>query len=245
MSSRAKILIAAGIGVAVVVAWFFLYYSPKGDDLSAIDEDLDQAMVEESELETQLALLQRLEEEAPAREAALRRLNAAVPVQPDLDVFIVEANEIADLAGVDWLSVSPTPPAAGAAAGVSVISMSIEIEGGFFQVLDYINRLEDVERLVIVDSLSISTGGGADGGEGEQVTDSGSGAPTLSVTLAARMYTRADAALGDAADPGSDTPSTDEPSTDEPAPDEPTPDEPRPDTVSPGDEPATDPDPAV
>lgn len=223
MSSRTKLLIGVGVLVAVVVAWFFLYYSPKGDDLSALDGELDEAVAEESELETQLELLERLEAEAPAREAALRRLNAAVPVQPDLDVFILEANEIADLSGVDWLSVSPTPPAAGGTAGVSVISMTIEIQGGFFQVLDYINRLEDIERLVITDSLSISTGGGeGDDGKG---ADSGSGAPTLSVTLTSRMYTRADPSLGDAATTdGGTAPS------DEPAPEEPTPDEPRPDT---------------
>ena len=38
------------------------------------------------------------------------------------------------------------------ATGPSVIPLSIQIKGGFFQVLDYLNRLEDMGRLVIVDA---------------------------------------------------------------------------------------------
>ncbi len=209
MSSRVKLAIGAVVVVAVVLGWFFLFFSPAGDKLDDLDTDLSEAQSEEAALTSQLDSLRRLEAEAPAREAALRRLNAAVPEQPDLDVFILEANEIAGLAGVDWLSVSPTPPAAGGAAGVSVISLSIEIQGGFFQVLDYINRLEGLERLVITDGLNISAGAGdtAAGTDPDaQVVDSGTGAPTLSVTLSSRMYTRASAAAG----PGDPTAATPE-----------------------------------
>ena len=48
MSSRTKVLIAVGIGIVVVLAWFFLYYGPKGDDLSALDDELDGGAVVEA-----------------------------------------------------------------------------------------------------------------------------------------------------------------------------------------------------
>ncbi len=115
--------------------------------------------------------------------------------------------------GIDWLSISPSPPAVGGAGGISVITMSIEIEGGFFQVLDYLNRLEELERLVVVDAITISgaTIAGGDGDEGGEQTSSATGAPTLSVTLNARMFTRADAAFGATGD-GGDTTATTAPS---------------------------------
>ena len=55
--------------------------------------------------------------------------------------------------GIDWLSVSPSVAQAGT-TGVSVIPLTISIKGGFFQVLDYLNRLEDLGRLVIVDAIN-------------------------------------------------------------------------------------------
>ncbi|MCZ7526104.1 MAG: GspMb/PilO family protein [Acidimicrobiia bacterium] len=74
---------------------------------------------------------------------------------------------------------NPAPPSPSPGAP-SVINLSMQIEGGFFQLLDYLNRLEDLDRLVVVDSLAINA---------QEQTSSPS--PTLSVTLSGRMFTRA------------------------------------------------------
>ncbi len=128
----------------------------------------------------------------------MRTLRAAVPSTPDLGEFILQANDIATASGIDWLSISPSPPAATGGGGpTSTIAVSIQIQGGFFEVLDYLNRLEDLERLVIVDTINISaaapTRGPAAPGPAGSIggsTDS-SGAPDLSVTLTGRMFTDA------------------------------------------------------
>ena len=65
----------------------------------------------------------------------------------------------------------------------------MSIQGGFFQVLDYLNRLEDLGRLVIIDALNASAAN-ADDGNGTG-TASTTGAPTLAVTLTGRMFTMA------------------------------------------------------
>ena len=106
-----------------------------------------------------------------------------MPASADLDGFILSANQIAVKSGIDWLSVSPSVAQAGT-TGPSVIPLSIQIKGGFFQVLDYLNRLEAMGRLVIVDGINISSATSSTGA-------AATGPPNLSVTLTARMFTRA------------------------------------------------------
>ena len=101
----------------------------------------------------------------------------------------------------------------------------MQISGGFFQVLDYLNRLEGIERVVIVDTINLTAGGtgsstgaaGASGGTGSTSTgdtssDSSGGAPDLNVTLTGRMFTGAEPAptAGSSTTPGigTTTPST-------------------------------------
>ena len=54
-----------------------------------------------------------------------------------------------------WASVSPTEPAP---TGTSeTIALSISVSGDYYQVLDYINQLENMPRLVVVDQISLTS----------------------------------------------------------------------------------------
>ena len=142
-----------------------------------------------------MARLQEISKNGPEIAAQLDRLSAAVPTAPDLDGFILSANQIAVQSGIDWLSVSPSVAQAGT-TGPSVIPLTMSIQGGFFQVLDYLNRLEDLGRLVIVDALN-ATAAGADNATAPAA--SSTGAPPLAVTLTGRMFTMAAPPLPQAA----------------------------------------------
>ena len=76
----------------------------------------------------------------PQVETDRDRLRNAVPDQPELASFIEQANQLGTDTGVTWVSVSPSEPSAGTAAGT--VTVALEVTGGFFQVLDYLNRLE-------------------------------------------------------------------------------------------------------
>jgi Tfp pilus assembly protein PilO len=195
-------VLAAIIGGAVLLtlAWYFLLFAPTSSDLNDTRDDVAAAESQKQELENAIRRLKELSANQTQQEADLRTLRAAIPPTPDLGEFILQANEIASASGIDWLSISPSPPVASGAN--STIALSIQVDGGFFQVLDYLNRMEDLDRLVIVDGVSISSGAenagsGADSsstGGSSTTFDSGSdsssgGAPSLSVTLTARMFT--------------------------------------------------------
>jgi len=190
--NRVAALIAAVL-LGVVALWWVFLYSPRGAALSDVRDDVASADHERIGLDSTLARLEEIDANGPATDARLASLSEALPTNPDLAGFINGAHEIALDAGIDWISVAPAEPAVIPGAPPT-IRLNIQIEGGFFQVLDYLNRLEDLDRLVIVDSINITTGGTGASGEGGATTPTtgsvaATGAPDLSVTLTARMFT--------------------------------------------------------
>jgi Tfp pilus assembly protein PilO len=191
MKRTTLIAVIAG-GLVLILLWYFVLFSPTSSDLNDTRDEVAAVQSQNQELENTIRRLKELSRNAPQQEATLRTLRAAIPANPDLGEFILQANDIASAAGIDWLSIAPTPPAASTTGGPqSTIALSMQIDGGFFEVLDYLNRLEDLERLVLVDSINVSVGASDTGGTTGGVTDSTGGAPDLSVTLTGRMFTGA------------------------------------------------------
>jgi type II secretory pathway component PulM len=179
--------IAAGLMLLIVAVWYLALYSPKSADLSKAHDDLTAAQGNQQTLKAQLSNLRGLEANRAKQQASLQKLSAAVPPTPDLATFILQANDIATQAGVSWLQVSPGLPSGGN-GGPTQIALSMQIEGTFYQVYDYLNRLENMQRLVLVDSVSISSKGSA----------AGSPDPLLGVAVSGRMFTRATPQTGGA-----------------------------------------------
>jgi Tfp pilus assembly protein PilO len=204
-------VVAVGVllGIVVLLIWNLLIFAPKGRTLSKVKKDAAAAQQLESQLRTQLTRLQEISHNGPEIAADLDKLSSAVPASPDLDGFILSANQIAVKSGVDWQAVSPSVAQAGV-TGPSVIPLTIQVKGGFFQVLDYLNRLEAMSRLVIVDGINLTAAAESTAGD-----VAATGPPTLSVTLTARMFTLAPPPPPAGTAPGSgstgSTPSTSSP----------------------------------
>lgn len=195
--NRRLAAVAALAAVFVVALWWVFVYSPLGSDLSEVQDDIDKAADARPGLDAQLRQLEEIAEHGVEIDAELAELMNAVPEAPDLAEFIDAANQLAFDAGITWLSIAPSEPIA-TGTGPSTIQLTMQIDGGFFQVVDYLNRLEDLDRAVIVDAINIATseeaGAGGTGGTGSSGGSGFTGAPDLSVTLTARMFTLAPSA---------------------------------------------------
>ncbi len=196
-------LIAGAVGLVVVIlAWYFIIYSPIGDDLSAAETSTAAEQAKTQDLQNTLTRLAAQSKNSTRQEALLRKFDQAIPQKSNLAEFIIQLNKLATSSGIKFQSISPSPPAAGGSS--SVIKLSINIGGSFFQVKNYLSQLERLERLVIVDGVTIA----ADGGSSSSSTGSSVSDTTgLSVTLTGRMFTRA------AAQPAAGTPSATTPTT--------------------------------
>lgn len=181
-----RLLIPLGAGVLVVILWLVALWLPQGSALSAAKKRKDEAQAQGATLRDQLKRLQDARRDQPLKQSQLETLRVAIPDDPNLAQFILDANDAASRSGIDFLSITPTQPTApsGATTGTTVagggsatpvpIRIGMTIAGGYFQVLDFINRLNALPRIVVVDSLTMS--------------GSGSSAQ-LQVTLQERIFT--------------------------------------------------------
>lgn len=177
------VVVGVAAALVVVVLWWLLVFSGIRSDTSDVEDEVEAARQERQSLQAQLDRLEDLEARGPEIEAQLLALREALPEQPDLASFITQAYDIGNAAGVVWVSVAPSDPVQTGA--VATIQLTVEVQGGYFQVLDYLDRLEELPRFVTVDSISVSTDD-ASGGQGAGA--SFGGAPGLRASLTARMF---------------------------------------------------------
>ena len=175
--------VTAGVlaAVLIVAAWWVFVFSPARSDANKVGSEVTAAKAKSRSLETEQKQLEDLEKRAPQIQADRDRLRSAVPDQPELATFIEQANQLGTDTGVTWVSISPSEPAAGTAAGT--INVALQVKGGYYQVLDYLNRLESIPRLVVVDQVSLAAGDASGAG-----STAVGGPPQLTASLTARMF---------------------------------------------------------
>ncbi len=158
--TRRVILGGVAAAVVLVVAWFLLLWSPQAQKVSDAEDRRATAEQGNQELELRLARLQSLEERRPGLEAEADALDSAVPGDPLLGELLLELDEAATSSGVSVTSITPSEPTVDAstetAAGPTGIPVAIEVKGGYFELLDYVNRLEDLPRVVVLDGLTLN-----------------------------------------------------------------------------------------
>lgn len=188
--NRRIMMIAGGVLVVMFGLWYVFGFRSQSNDLDAARAGEEVARTTNEQLALRISQLKVARKGMPKLTATIERLRRAVPEDPNLAEFILQANEIADESGVDWLNIAPTPPSVSETPALPAkIGLNITIDGGYFQVLDYLNRLSELPRIVIIDALSFTPG------EAEA-----SGAPRMSAVLTGRMFsTKAGAAAAEAA----------------------------------------------
>jgi hypothetical protein len=108
-------------------------------------------------------------------------LRVAVPDDPELAEFILEVTEAERDSGIAFIDVVAEPPVDPGPAELTEVTVTIVAEGGYFQVLDFINRLSRLDRIYVIDDIGVSSLDGADL----------LGPPELSVVLTGRIFTTA------------------------------------------------------
>jgi Tfp pilus assembly protein PilO len=181
--NRRAALITFGAAVVLLLMWFLLLWSPQGSKLSAARERTTAADTANEALQVRLQRLQAAQGDAPRLMAQLDSLRRAVPDDPQLAAFILDANDAASEADVDFLSISPGLPELGSGGLPPTIPLSINVTGEYFSVLDYLDRLDDLPRLVVIETIGLTPIGDDSG-----ASDTGE---MLSVTIVGSMFTTA------------------------------------------------------
>jgi Tfp pilus assembly protein PilO len=172
---RRTFLLAFAAAGVLLVLWFLLLWGPQGGRLKDAEDRQSAAEAANTALQVRLSRLQASQARAPELTADLEQLRRAVPDGPELAQFILDANDAASAAGVDFLSISPGVPEQSDPALPPVINLAINVTGSYFSVLDYLDRLAELPRIVVIDDITLTP------------NDSESGR-SLGVSITGRMF---------------------------------------------------------
>ena len=160
------IAIALVASVALVGIWYAFLFSPQSHSLKNAHAAAAAADTKAAGLRSQIAALQQEKAQLPANSAKLDTLKAALPDTPALDKLIDDINSAATDTGVDWQMISPTKPstytagspqavATGLPGGMQSVAVTMQVNGAYKQVTDFVNRLTSMSRLLDVTNVNL------------------------------------------------------------------------------------------
>jgi Tfp pilus assembly protein PilO len=159
--NRRVIAIAVAASIVVAGVWYMVLWSPQTKSLHRANDRVAAAQTNQATLNSDIKTLQQEETQLPAKQASLDKLKQLLPNVPSLDTLIDNVNNAAIASGVDWQSIAPAKPsayssAAPAAGGLQALTVTMQVNGAYPQLLDFVNRLNGMPRLLDVNSVNFS-----------------------------------------------------------------------------------------
>jgi type IV pilus assembly protein PilO len=151
-----NILILGILGIVIVViGFYFLLLSPLLQSLNEQAEARKDKQAQLEEVQQQVNELEEVRRNSPEIERQLLELSKRIPTQPQIPTLVVQVQEIADASGVTQLVVEPGDAAAPAGGGdYQVVPITMQFNGTYDQMQDFLLRTRNLARLVTVTEIS-------------------------------------------------------------------------------------------
>jgi Tfp pilus assembly protein PilO len=160
---RHHILLAVLGSVLLLAAFWMLLWQPKQEEIATVRADTDRIESQTAAVQVAITELRQVREDAPQIQAELVALRNIVPEGSELPSVLRQLQKAADDANLTLVSVVPSRPEAvtveGGTEGLASISTAIDVQGGYYQIVDFLRRMEDPEispRGLLINSASIS-----------------------------------------------------------------------------------------
>lgn len=197
MTSKAPIIALVGC-LLLGLGFYFLAWKPKDEQQTSLENEAADLEDEASRLRNEIAALEQIRDNEAQIRATVDRLRQYVPEGPAQPTAVRQLQQAADNAGVEIISMQFGEPEVLQGAPdpgepqtvVASINASVNLEGGYFQITDFMRRIEtEVPRAVLVSQLSL--------GEGEE------GFPELSGQWSGNLFSIVPATKAQSGDGGS------------------------------------------
>lgn len=173
LTASQQIIVVGAIFALIVVFVILVLVAPQVFALRSLSSERDKV---EQELEMVKSTLRQLEEakkESQKTETKLLRINRQAPLEDaQIPSLLVQIEDVSKRAGIDFISMRPSAPVQ--KEEYAEIPLDIKIEGFFYELLDFVYRLEKLSRLVNVTGIQIKEGKG--------------GLPKIEASLKATVY---------------------------------------------------------
>ncbi len=182
-------IITAVVAVVLIVAWYFLLFSPAQRKISDLDTQVQSAKSALDMANQEVVKLESYKKTAPQSRAEVVRLGKMLPGSEDIPGLIIELTKTAEASGVSVTSIARGTTTPGSPFGIQ--TLTIQVGGRYFDVEDFLYRLEEyvafrnatfrvTGRLLQVTQLTMQAS------TGTEATSSGS--PPLAVTIGLNAY---------------------------------------------------------
>jgi Tfp pilus assembly protein PilO len=144
--NRIAVLLTALGGILLVAMFYLLVFQPAREELAEVEDRIAVQEEQQRMLRAEIERLETVRQTAPDVEAELAAADAVVPRDTALPAALRQLQVAADEAGIVLSSIStarpaelPDPPE----PGLSSIGLNLQVAGGYFQVVDFLRRVED------------------------------------------------------------------------------------------------------
>lgn len=160
-------LAAAGVGVLVVLGFWFFVHQPRADRLEDVDAEAEQLTAEQQTVRRHIARLEAIAAEEERVRADLRTAREMIPEDAQQPALLSQLQDAADAADVslDGITLGDPAPVQGAPAPnepgtvLAELPVTLRLEGDYFALVELFRRVEtDVDRAVLVDDVHLTEG---------------------------------------------------------------------------------------
>lgn len=217
-AKRQLTIVTALVCLLVLVVGFMLLVKPERSKAASVKSQTTTVQGQVQSLRAQLATLQDESRNLASQQAVLAQIVQQLPAQPALPALLRSLDAAAAQTNVDLTNVSPGNPAAyttnpvaaaatasgtssttssssastGAVSGLAQIPLSLSVTGSYFDIEQFLDQLEGLQRSMLVNTFTI-------GYQGDKAASSGStqavGTGELTVSIQAEVF-MSTAALG-------------------------------------------------
>jgi Tfp pilus assembly protein PilO len=181
------ILMGIGLVAFAAVVWFFVL-SPIRGDIATTEAAIEDQQTQLSVAKTALAQAETTRTEGKWNQARLLELAKMVPPAEELPSLLLQIQDLADQAGINFISITPGAPSQPEGLDYLVMPLNLQFAGTFFDLSDFVYRAEQMVagpgRLLAVQSITL--GGG--------LAAAGSASPELSVNVSMLAFIMAEPA---------------------------------------------------
>lgn len=190
MSARGReiYIITAVVVVVLILAWYFLLFSPAQRKMSDLDSQIQSAQNSLNVANQEVVKLESYKKTAPQSRAEIVRLGKMLPTSEGIPGLIIELSKTANASGVSVTSIAKGTTTPGTPFGIQ--TLTIQVSGRYFDVEDFLYRLEEyvafrnstfrvTGRLLQVTQLTMGSGSS---------TETTSGSQPLAVTIGLNAY---------------------------------------------------------
>jgi type IV pilus assembly protein PilO len=156
LTSMQKMLAVIALIAVGVIAAVLLLLVPRFGDLAALDGELQAAKDEVAQTQALLAQLEQAKSDAALTQAELLQLANQMPERPELPSLLIELQDVSNSAGLRFNSVTPAEPALSVAGTYSEVPLTVDVQGKWADVLDYMRRLNRMTRAIRVTNVDLS-----------------------------------------------------------------------------------------